>query len=300
VKAILNEASQIEKYFDDNELFDDTYLYRIYYDKKTEKKEISIVVGYRYYYEGYKIGDKIGDREFMFRFKGISKYKNGIASDAKRIFAGVAYEGDGVSTKYIDANKSKNIIQTYGWHITDIVIENANNGKISIAFEANGLLEIVSEEIEVGDYKETIGKVEPWVDDDEVAFILPFSGTPYPKEWVEWLNNAGEKKVVWRIYGSKEGNIDEVTYPNYTGWFLQKKDRINKNDYGIFIEELKVGDDNFLHIKMSVKDKELDKMFAKLLRVFGKMSPVKVISGNCEFNAAQWLEYLDTGRLPEC
>lgn len=130
---------------------------------------------------------------------------------------------------------------------------------------------------------------KPWVSESEIFVESSMTDIPKPEYWVEKLKERGHL-IVFRYFGSEEKMPDKLPYPDYSGYYIQTRDRLDKTNKGIFIEHLAKKEKSIsLHFKN--KDKELKPIWNDLTIILSEMPDATITSGNCKFSGREWREH---------
>lgn len=105
-------------------------------------------------------------------------------------------------------------------------------GKIGFAFDAPAEVRLVCDAIDV-EHHETEEVIEPHYSDRSFYAVASEGTLPTPAEWLRWFRGRGQD-VVWRYYASEEVPPCSVPQQNYSGWFLQHRERLNEDPKGLF------------------------------------------------------------------
>lgn len=137
---------------------------------------------------------------------------------------------------------------------------------------------------------------KPWVSESEIFVESSMTEIPRPEYWVEKLKERGHV-VVFRYFGSEEKMSDKLPYPDYSGYYIQTRNRLDKTNKGIFIEHLTKKEKSIsLHFQNS--DKELKSIWNDLTIILSEMPDATIRSGNCKFSGREWWEHLvKSGRV---
>jgi len=132
---------------------------------------------------------------------------------------------------------------------------------------------------------------KPWVSDNEIFVTSSLVDIPRPEYWKDKLSSLGHE-IVFRYYGSEVKLPGNLPYPDYSGYYIQVENRVDKNPEGIFIKHIsKNGKSISLHFQN--KDKQLESIWIDLTRVLSELQDAKVSSGNCKFDGDEWLKYIN-------
>lgn len=169
---------------------------------------------------------------------------------------------------------------------------------IGIEIDVPELIKLICESITVeGPFlKKSIRK--PWVSERDVFFYIKEGQIPKPSEWIQWLAEMGFN-VSWRHGGSEAKIVEGVPYPDYAGWFLQETHKIPTTQFGILFTN--IGFDKG-KVSLSIKkyDDHIDELWNALNKALSKkVYKIEVLCGNCRFNGSEWIEYLNSKKIPE-
>jgi len=135
---------------------------------------------------------------------------------------------------------------------------------------------------------------KPWVSESEIFVESSITVIPRPQYWVDKLKERGHV-VVLRYFGSEEKMPDKLPYPDYSGYYIQTRNRLDKTNKGIFIEHLTKKEKSIsLHFQNS--DKEFKSIWNDLTLILSEMPDATIRSGNCKFSGREWREHLIKSR----
>jgi hypothetical protein len=98
--------------------------------------------------------------------------------------------------------------------------------------------------------------------------------------------------IIFRYYGGELRAPGRLPYPDYSGYYIQFKNRIENIREGIFIAHLgKQGP--LISPRFQNKDQELKSVWIDLTRVLSELPDANITYGNCKFNVCEWRRYLD-------
>lgn len=180
-------------------------------------------------------------------------------------------------------------------HCMDGLVPIETTNGIGIEVDLPEIVQIFCEElcVEGPKYIRTITK--PWVSEYSLYAKVPGREIPKPVTWIEQLEKIG-LKVSWRYGGSEIKLPEQVPYPDYTGWFLQKTNKVQYTQFGIFIEHVNFEGTGFT-IAISRYEPEED-LWIAVTKVIAEFPNVEIHTGNCILTGTQWIHYLHSGELP--
>jgi hypothetical protein len=160
-----------------------------------------------------------------------------------------------------------------------------------VAFEMDvpGRLRLAchSLEVKVTEHDEV---VPPWLSTRELSATVRDRDPPTPREWVEVCSARG-LDVVWRYYGGPPVPAAEVP-PEYTGWFLQFRDRVGATLEGLFVRHFAPEPNGFV---ISFENHELDepRLWRAVALFLVHLPGCTIECGNVQMPGSAWLAVLD-------
>lgn len=257
---IITDRNKLKSWLDLNNWFEDGYISKI----EQSSKGLIITVGSQI--KGtYVAGEPMTIKEFDLKPKGI----------------------------YIWTFADSGFIPGYNWCIEGLdLIEN----DLGIRFETPNVFELTCESIDISEPREIETITKPWISEREVFVSATIDSIPKPDFWINSFKQYSTN-VGLRVYGDKIKQTDKIPYPDYSGFFIQRPDRTNENDKGIFIKSItQKGSD--LHISFVLDDNQLKTEWNILFKIISNLNGVKVNSGNVSFNQNEWLDFIDTEKFP--
>lgn len=131
---------------------------------------------------------------------------------------------------------------------------------------------------------------EPWLSDRNIFVEAPLEAVPILSFWKERFKEYGFD-ILFRFYGGKGMQPEELPYPDYSGYFIQLADRIKETDQGLFISSVSQKD-RVVSMHFEKEDAHLNELWTVLTKILSDIPQVKLKSGNCEFSANEWKDYL--------
>ncbi|ARS35687.1 hypothetical protein [Pontibacter actiniarum] len=166
-----------------------------------------------------------------------------------------------------------------------------------LKFDTPYTFEIVCSSLEVSEPKSIEGYTQPWTSDSEVFIEAPHKEVPTPDYWIDELRKRGYS-VSFRYYSGTAKGVDELPYPDYSGYYIQSTGRVKQSQEGVFFKC--ITDENCkLRITLELKDEKSAEVWKALLRIVANWEKVKISSGNVVFEGAEWLQFVETGKYPE-
>jgi hypothetical protein len=262
----IKENSQLESWLKENYYFVDGYINELGPIMKDEsgKDIVRFRVGIQTK-GSWKAGSKVTYREFVFLARGIMKW---------------TYTGNQINQKIGIQEMS--------------ALEGST--RLGVEIENGTLMELECSEIIIQgpNIIKTIIKGE--VSDRDFGAYFRLKKIPKPNDWIEWLHEEGIQ-AAWRYHGGEIISPKKVPYPDYTGWFIQRKEKMDSTLGGVFFFEVKkIGPKIGVALQNTESDNELWNTITSIIARFPK---VKIKSGNCELTGKQWLMYLEDGTLPK-
>lgn len=158
------------------------------------------------------------------------------------------------------------------------------------------LIQLTAEAFQISGPKISHSIVEPELDNERISIETKLPSPPTPAFWIEQFKNAGFD-IVFRYYKGVEKPVDEVPYPNYTGYFFQLRDSLNESSGGIFIGNVRSKDEK-VWMQFSYKEQKLQKAWVYLTSILADFPDVKLACGNLELTCGDWKKILESGKYP--
>lgn len=139
------------------------------------------------------------------------------------------------------------------------------------------------------------------INPDRIVVKFDSSEVPRADFWICELEKNGYS-VCFRIYGDTVKPLDKIPYPDYSGYLIQLKDRVNTSEGGILVQGVSFYDykqPSFIRMVFEKFDDELSELWIALTRIVAKQENAEIASGDFEFSPEQWNDYLLTGKLPK-
>ena len=257
---IITDRNKLESWLDQNYWFEDGFISKI----EQDSNGLIITVGFQI--KGtYVAGEPMTIKEFDLKPKGI---RNWTFSDS-------------------------GFKPGYDWCIEGLdLVEN----DLGIRFETPNVFELTCESIDISKPREIQTFTKPWISERELFISATIDSIPKPDFWIN-LFKQHSTNIGLRVYGDKIKETDRIPYPDYSGFFIQRPNRINENDKGIFIKSItQKGED--LHISFELSDSELKKEWTILFKIISNLNGLKVNCGNVSFNQNEWIDFITTKKLP--
>ncbi len=161
---------------------------------------------------------------------------------------------------------------------------------IGLVFSTPLTFRLVTDSITVTKNEIIKATFKPWVSDSEIFVTSSLTNIPKPEYWRDKLKERGHD-IVFRYFGSEEKTSDKLPYPDYSGYYIQTKNRIDKTNEGIFVEHL-TKKEKSISLHFQNKDKELNSIWTDLTIILSELTDAIISSGNCKFNGLEWRLYL--------
>lgn len=266
---VFEQINDFEKWLDENYWFEDGYVDQIITHKDEQKNIDSVEIRIGYQIEGtLEGGTPISLKEYVIK---ASKVKLWTFND---------------DTIYNPDNCISGI---------DIIDDCTG---IGIEIDVPELIKLVCDNITVeGPFlKKPIRK--PWVSERYVFFYIKEGNIPKPSEWIQWLGEMG-LDVSWRYGGSEAKLAEEIPYPDYAGWLLQETYKIPNTQFGVLFTNIGFNKGEF-SLSLEKYDDAADELWNAVNEVLSKkLHRLEVLCGNCRFNGSEWIEYLNSKKIPE-
>lgn len=179
------------------------------------------------------------------------------------------------------------------WHDRDEFVESvdvhARGGRLVIQIDlGRGRLRVVADEVTVRNIATHRRRTKPWVN-DELAVAAVTGRTD--RYWAARVSETLGTSVVWRVLGGREPRRAGL---DPDGCFLQLLSRLATTDYGVMCTQSSNGiPTTLVRYGNEDGDAELWQAVRLVAADFGRIR-----CGNCVFDSADWLAYLDTGEFP--
>jgi hypothetical protein len=165
-----------------------------------------------------------------------------------------------------------------------------------LSFVHAGSFSLVTDRLKISGPTIIRNTFKPWTSDKDVYAVAEIGNVPLPQFWLEKLKEKGHDLFYRYIYGEIKP-VEQIPYPDYSGYYLQQLDRIKDNPGGIFISHLKQKNE-FLTVAFENQDKCLADQWRDLTRIIANFNNVIIHSGNCKFSGPGCEQFLKDGILP--
>lgn len=166
-----------------------------------------------------------------------------------------------------------------------------NENELSTLFP--NLWEAFSERAE---HKDKSTKIKPQkIDPSKIGVIFNSIEIPKAEFWINELKKRGHD-VALRLIGELETNPTKITTDNYSGYLIQQRSRLTKNEMGILVKTIEKLNGQ-VKIEFETFDKKLANIFKDLSIILAEQSSSKIWTGNVEFSKQEWLDFLETGKI---
>jgi hypothetical protein len=260
----IKSRDELESFLAENYWFEDGYITELYREIAPDNKPLSVNIRIGYQIAGdYRAGSPQTIREFNIKACGIKlwTYDEKTCFDPDHCMQGIELLDD----------------------------------CMGIQFDIPEIVTLICEKLIVNGPFDIESITKPWISNREYMATIPGITVPLPQEWISWLQKEGFT-VSWRFAGSDAKPPDVVPFPDYSGWFIQKTEKVETTQFGIFFFHVKDKDEKLsLHIRN--EDKYVDLWFA-MTKVIAQMPGVTISCGNCTFSGEQWMKYLADGTYP--
>ncbi|MDE5491038.1 metallophosphoesterase [Elizabethkingia meningoseptica] len=164
------------------------------------------------------------------------------------------------------------------------------------SYKINGYksFKLLASEIKI-EKLETLKTVfKPWVSNDEMYITSTLQEIPKPAFWIEKLAQNGFR-TGFRYYAGQEKPVDKVPYPDYQGYFIQLKEKIDTTEKGLFFKHVSIDNGN---LNITIYNSQIpENMWHCMTKILSDFQGVIIYSGNCKFSGEGWKEYLHTGQI---
>ena len=167
---------------------------------------------------------------------------------------------------------------------------------IRLKFVHGSSFSLVADSLKISEPYIITDTFKPWTSDNEISAVAEIDSVPSPEFWLEKLKEKGHDLFYRYIYGEIKP-VEEIPYPDYSGYYLQMSDRINTTSGGIFVRHIKQNG-KFTAITFEKQDKFLAPEWQDLTRVIASLNNIIIHCGNCQFTGTEWEQYLRDQVLP--
>jgi hypothetical protein len=257
---IISDRNKLESWLDQNNWFEDGFISKI----EQDSNGLIITVGFQI--KGtYVAGEPMTIKEFDLKPKRIKNWT----------FADSGFR------------------PSYDWCIERLdLIEN----DFGIRFETQNVFNLTCDSIDISEPREFETLTKPWLSEREIFISATVDSIPKPDFWIN-LYKQYFKNIGFRVHGDLIKETNKIPYPDYSGFFIQRPDRINENDKGILIKSI-AQNGKYLNISFELYDTELKTEWNVLYRIISNFDGLKVNCGNVSFNQNEWLDFIATEKLP--
>lgn len=262
----VTSREQLESFLSEHYWFEDGYVTEVHpkHDEVDNSSSVSITLGYQIV-GNYKAGSPRTIRTFKLEASGVKVW----TYDKKMSFNPDFCMQDGV----------------------DLIDEG-----LGIQFDIPERVMLMCDEMIIEGPFDINTITKPWVSSSDFAASVPGKNVPLPQDWIDWLLQEGFD-VSWRFAESDPKPANVVPFPDYSGWFLQKTEKILTTKFGIFFFHVRAKDGNVsLHIRK--EDEGIDDLWYVVTKVIARMPEVIINCGNCTFSGEQWIKYLENETYP--
>jgi hypothetical protein len=95
--------------------------------------------------------------------------------------------------------------------------------------------------------------------------------------------------VSWRYGGSDVKLVEQVPYPDYSGWFIQETNKIKNTQFGVFIKHISSDKEGY-YISLERLEAEVE-IWDRMIGIIAELPNVEIHIGNCILTGAQWINY---------
>jgi len=257
---IINDLDELKNWLDQNYWFEDGYI------SKIESDDTGLIITIGLQIKGtYVAGKPKTLREYKIKPHGLKKW----TFDNSKFTPG------------------------YDWCIEGVdIIEN----DFGLQFDTPAPFELICEKIEISEPKLINTYTKPWTSKKEIFISIMDIKIPKPKDWIDKFKDY-DTDIGFRVYADNFKDIKKIPYPDYSGYYIQKPDRINLSDKGIFIKQVKQLE-NEVSFVFELQDDDLKTVWSKLHMIISDWNNIKVNSGNVTFNKNEWKDFVEKGILP--
>lgn len=182
---------------------------------------------------------------------------------------------------------------SYDWCIEGLdLVEN----DFGIRFETPSVFDLTCKSIEISEPREIKTYTKPWLSEKEIFISVLIDSIPKPGFWINSFAKYSVN-IGFRVYGDKIKELDKIPYPDYSGYFIQRLDRTNENERGIFINSISSKEKD-LKMSFELDNSELKAEWNILYKIISNFKGLVVHSGNVSFNQKEWIDFIETDKLP--
>ncbi len=257
---IITERNKLESWLDQNYWFEDGFISKI----EQKSNELIITVGFQL--KGtYVAGEPMTIKEFDLKPKQINSW---------------TFSDSVFKPSYNSCIEGLNLVEN----------------DFGIRFETYNVFELTCKSIDISEPRVIETFTKPWMSETEIFISAFIDSIPRPDYWIKNFEQRSIN-IGLRVYGDKIKETAKIPYPDYSGFFIQRQDRINKNDSGIFISSI-TENGREISFSFELQDFELKKEWNVLYNIIANFNGLNVTCGNVNFNQSEWLDFIKTGKLP--
>ena len=257
---IINERDTLETWLDQNYWFEDGYISNI----ETDANGIQITIGFQL--EGnYVAGEPQILKEYTITPNEIVTW---------------TYDSNVHQLEELKCIESINLTDT----------------GLGLRFETSPAIELICKSFYINDAKIINTQTKPWISEREFSFSYESDELPHADFWIDAFKNFGIQ-MSFRIYADQERERNRIPYPDYSGLFLQRTDRLLISNKGIFFSSVTTND-KLINYTFELDDENLSEEWMLLQKLIANWPQLKVTCGNVTFIGIEWKNYIDSRILP--
>lgn len=256
---VIKNKLDLDIWLDENYGFEDGYISEL---EMLDETTVKIRIGYQI--EGtYIAGAPKLLKEFLIIAKGVTGLLNNLQIDPNHCIEGLFQ---------IETSKG-----------------------LGLELDVPQIIRLCCEELHIEEptYIKSITKA--WISDNVLSANIPKMDIPKPIFWIKKLEKNGFY-VSWRYGCSGIKSVEQVPYPDYSGWFIQETDKIKNTQFGIFVSHISSGNEGF-NIALDRYEADI-KLWDAIKRIIAELPNVEISIGNCILTGDQLIHYISSGELP--
>lgn len=257
---IINTYSELDKWLSENNYFENGYILEI------EKSPLIITIGY-IVSGSYKANE---ERQMqVFKLEPLT---------------------------IVEWNYDESVFTTSSDYCIKGIAAIENLSGFGLSFVHKSSFSLITDSLKLNEPTIVTDTFKPWTSDTEIYAVAEIDNVPSPEFWLKKLKEKGHALFYRYIYGEIKP-VEQIPYPDYSGYYLQMADRVATTSGGIFIRDIKQRG-NFTTVSFQRQDQFLVDQWLDLTRILASLSNVTIHCGNCQFTGTEWERYLRDRVLP--
>ena len=256
----INNRDKLEKWLDQNDWFEEGFISEI----NDSISGLEIMVGYQTI-GTHTAGEKEELKEFSLKPIGLTNW----------------------------TYKKEQFTPTREFCINEI---NLTDKDVGLKFDVGSQFEMTCESIEISEPKITRTFTKPWISNNKIYIITTQKEVPPATYWIEKFEEHNIK-IGFRYFAGKLIKPEKVPYPDYSGYFIETLNKINRNDKGLFFKSIRLENDE-LRIEIENGD-ENEELFNTIQSIISNWKNTTINSGNVKFTREEFKKFLKSEKYPE-